>query len=90
MFKVGDKVIIKGNDNCYIGGIYNNVTPIFLYYLFDIKLHITSYWKSELTGDIFKVGKDNHYIIRDGNNYYLFSNRYEEMKLQKIVSKKNS
>lgn len=81
-FKPGTKVIIKGNciSSRLIGGLYSSPTPSFQFELFRRTFPISrGYWKDILKGVIEEVGNDNHYIIRDGNNYYVFSNHYGEM-----------
>lgn len=84
MFKIGDKIRIIGKSKCYIGGIINHSTKEFKKNVFDgLILFTSSYWENELEGDIMFMGKFNHYIIRSGNDYYVFCNDYQEMELIK-------
>jgi hypothetical protein len=84
MFKVGDKIIIRNDkDNLYyICGIINHPTEKLKKDVFDgLILDTSSFWKNELKGSIYLIGKDNHYIIISGNDYYVFTNDYNEMEL---------
>jgi hypothetical protein len=81
-FEVGDKVKIKKGDEdlLFIGGIHNHMTVEAIKIIFGIALvAFNTCWKDELIGEIYLVGKYNHYIIRNGNDYYVFCNDYEEM-----------
>ena len=84
MFKVGDKVIIRNDDDnlYYIGGIINHPTEKLKKDIFDgLILDTSSFWGNELKGSIYLIGKYNHYIIKIGNDYYVFCNDYNEMEL---------
>jgi len=86
MFKVGDKVIIRNDEDnlYYIGGIINHPTEKFKKDVFDgLILNTSSFFQNELKGSIYLIGKYNHYIIISGNDYYVFCNDYKEMRLIK-------
>jgi hypothetical protein len=81
-FKAGDKVKIKkcDEDLFFICGIHNHMTEESIKICFGIAfIGFNTCWKDELIGEIYLVGKYNHYIIRSGNDYYIFCNDYEEM-----------
>ena len=83
-FEVGDKVKIKkcDEDLFFIGGIHNHMTEESIKICFGIAfIGFNTCWKDELIGEIYLVGKYNHYIIRSGNDYYVFCNDYKEMEL---------
>jgi hypothetical protein len=87
-FEVGDKVKIKKSDEdlLFIGGIYNHMTEEAIKIYFGIAfIGLNTCWKEELTGEIYLVGKENHYIIKNesikADEYYIFCNDYEEMEL---------
>jgi len=83
-FEVGDKVKIKkcDEDLFFIGGIHNHMTEEAIKIYFGIAfIGFNTCWKDELIGEIYLVGKYNHYIIKSKNNYYIFCNDYEEMEL---------
>jgi hypothetical protein len=85
-FKIGDKVKIKkcDEDLFFIAGIHNHMTKEAIKIYFSIALitfKIDSCWKEELIGEIYLVGKENHYIIKSESKYHVFCNDYEEMEL---------
>ena len=83
VFKIGDKVVIKakkGNDG-YIGGIINYPSTYTMKSTFNTIEKISKFFGDELKGMIIEVGRHNSYLIKSNNNVYMFTNNYNEMKL---------
>lgn len=81
MFKQYDKVRIIGNNSNFIDGIHNHMTREVKKDIFGFYIFTSSFWGNILAGHILFIGKDNHYIIRSGNDYFVFCNVYNEMEL---------
>jgi hypothetical protein len=84
--KIGDRVIIKakeGNDG-YIGGIINYPTIPGMKLVFStIVGRVSRFFGDELKGTVIEVGKHNTYLIESDDRIYVFTNDYNEMKLDK-------
>ena len=82
-FKIGDKVVLKankGNDG-YIGGMINYPTMDLLSITFNTIEKTSKFFGDELKGTIIEVGRHNSYLIKSNNKVYMFTNDYDEMKL---------
>jgi hypothetical protein len=86
--KIGDKVVIKAKEDNdgYIGGIINYPTVELLSIVFNTMEKVSRFFGDELKGTVIKVGERNTYLIKSNNKAYIFTNDYDEMKLDEEVN----
>jgi hypothetical protein len=82
--KIGDKVVIKAKEDNdgYIGGVINYPTIPGMKLVFSTIIEkVSRFFGDELRGVIIEVGRRNTYLIESNNKIYMFTNDYNEMKL---------
>ena len=83
-FKVNDRIIIENKfENDEIDGIHNYESKNAMVYNFGKVIDFTRFFGNVIKCKIYLVGKNNMYVIYCLGNYYIFSNDYDEMRLDK-------